>query len=428
MLLSVHELLAEAPSLDELVAVVRALPRERFGDLLQPARSWCFRVESMHRTLSMAEKERLRLRFAFLDFPGPVRLRQPDVELHVLLEFPNPAPHSARRDPARRARDEKARHARKAPRAGDAAEAKDDAARSNADSDGESEAARAGQAQANAPAAEDAGAPPRDPAAGAVRAYFCRFIADSRRGELLQRYSLKTRAYIGPTSTSAELALVMANQALAARGRVVLDPFVGTGSLLVAAAHFGAYCIGADIDFRVLHGAMGGYERQRTMFDSFRQYGLPLPEVLCSCNSQPVWRRGALQLDAIICDPPYGVRAGSRKSGPRRPLPADYTVRNDLAEPHRPQSAHYEINELLADLLNLAADALVMRGRLVMLLPAHGALDQAALPHHPCLRLLACSEQMLTEGLSRHLLTFEKTRAFAEELRLWAADLRLPPP
>lgn len=32
----------------------------------------------------------------------------------------------------------------------------------------------------------------------------------------------------------------------------MFDPFAGTGSILVAAAHFGAVTLGADIDIRVL--------------------------------------------------------------------------------------------------------------------------------------------------------------------------------
>lgn len=38
----------------------------------------------------------------------------------------------------------------------------------------------------------------------------------------------------------AEVAFLMANQAQAMPGKLVYDPFVGTGSILVAAAHFGA--------------------------------------------------------------------------------------------------------------------------------------------------------------------------------------------
>ena len=37
----------------------------------------------------------------------------------------------------------------------------------------------------------------------------------------------------------AQLAIIMANQAQVKLGDMVLDPFVGSGSLLVAAAHFG---------------------------------------------------------------------------------------------------------------------------------------------------------------------------------------------
>jgi tRNA G10 N-methylase Trm11 len=50
------------------------------------------------------------------------------------------------------------------------------------------------------------------------------------------------------------LALVMANQALVCDGALVYDPFVGTGSLLVSASHFGAYTLGGDIDKTLLHG------------------------------------------------------------------------------------------------------------------------------------------------------------------------------
>jgi len=34
----------------------------------------------------------------------------------------------------------------------------------------------------------------------------------------------------------------------------MLDPFCGTGSLLIPTAYFGAFPIGSDIDHRVIHG------------------------------------------------------------------------------------------------------------------------------------------------------------------------------
>ena len=50
---------------------------------------------------------------------------------------------------------------------------------------------------------------------------------------------------------------------------------------------------------------------------NFVQYDLMPPLDLVRCdNAHPVWKTGGV-LDAIICDPPYGVRAGARKTGAR---------------------------------------------------------------------------------------------------------------
>lgn len=50
-----------------------------------------------------------------------------------------------------------------------------------------------------------------------------------------------------------QLSLLMANQAKINNGDIILDPFVGSGSLLVAGAEFGGYVFGTDIDFLMLH-------------------------------------------------------------------------------------------------------------------------------------------------------------------------------
>jgi tRNA (guanine10-N2)-methyltransferase len=69
--------------------------------------------------------------------------------------------------------------------------------------------------------------------------FFGREVGGSDR-KLIPTYELKSRNYLGPTAMDAEIAFLMANQALATPGKLVYDPFVGTGSILVAAAHFGA--------------------------------------------------------------------------------------------------------------------------------------------------------------------------------------------
>lgn len=51
-----------------------------------------------------------------------------------------------------------------------------------------------------------------------------------------------------------QLSILMANQAQVKSGDIVFDPFVGSGSLLVAASHFGGYTLGTDIDYLMIHG------------------------------------------------------------------------------------------------------------------------------------------------------------------------------
>jgi tRNA (guanine10-N2)-methyltransferase len=118
----------------------------------------------------------------------------------------------------------------------------------------------------------------------------------------------------------------MANQGLSNKDSVVLDPFVGTGSILVSIAHFGPFCFGSDIDMRVLKGYAVGrlnkkcayYKKHEpkkgNIFSNFEQYGLDKPEILRLDSCSTVFRSEGM-FDAIICDPPYGLRAGAREVG-----------------------------------------------------------------------------------------------------------------
>lgn len=82
---------------------------------------------------------------------------------------------------------------------------------------------------------------------------FGRFICNGQR-DLIQKISLKTRKFIGNTSMDPGLSILMANQCAIRPGDLVFDPFVGTGSLLLTAAFFGAFVFGSDIDYLMLHG------------------------------------------------------------------------------------------------------------------------------------------------------------------------------
>lgn len=139
--------------------------------------------------------------------------------------------------------------------------------------------------------------------------YFGKWLADGQRS-LLNEISLKKRKFIGNTSMDPQLSLLMANQGLVKSGDLVLDPFVGSGSLLVAAAKFGAYVYGSDIDFLMLHGrtkpsritqkVRESDESVRANLIQYKCEGQYL-DVLVSDFSNPVWR-DTIRFDSIITD------------------------------------------------------------------------------------------------------------------------------
>ncbi|KAH7288294.1 hypothetical protein KP509_31G020800 [Ceratopteris richardii] len=117
--------------------------------------------------------------------------------------------------------------------------------------------------------------------------FFAREIGLSDRS-ILTKFELSRRNYLGPTAMDAEIAFIMANQGLVRRGTFVYDPFVGTGSILVAASHFGAITMGEDIDLRVVRDGRGP---DCNVWSNFKQYDLPLPIGLIRAdNNSPPWR------------------------------------------------------------------------------------------------------------------------------------------
>lgn len=217
----------------------------------------------------------------------------------------------------------------------------------------------------------------------------------------LNSYSLKKRCYLGPTSMDAELSSIMTNLGKVRRGQLVLDPFCGTGSILLSCAFRGAFCVGTDIDIRVLRGK----SKDENVFANFAQYNLPRPELIRCDNHcyKRHWRLTTANFyDAIICDPPYGIRAGARKSGSKRNVIKPVVNRHD----HIAQTQPYDVSEVLTDLLDLAALALRMNGRLVYVI----ADDDTHKPQHPCLLLKYSCFQPLNEVFGRRFVVLEKVK------------------
>ena len=88
-------------------------------------------------------------------------------------------------------------------------------------------------------------------------------------------------------------------------------------------------------------------------------------------------------IDAMIGDPPYGVRAGGKKS-----VPKDHVIHYPTT--HIPSTDPYGLGECMRDLLDMAARLLRRGGRLVFFLPStRETFQEEELPEHPMMALVS---------------------------------------
>jgi len=254
--------------------------------------------------------------------------------------------------------------------------------------------------------------------------YFGRFVAASGR-DAKTAYDLKKRHYISTTSMDAELALVTANIALAAPGKMFYDPFMGTGGFPLACAHFGAVVCGSDIDGRSIRGTGGSARKGQTgkmdVQGNFKQYGLEsryLGAFISDLTNTPLrvlehgnrTAKGGY-LDGIVCDPPYGIREGLKVLGNRdklsiqeRATHQDRYKESTYIPPKRP----YSFSAILDDILAFAVATLVENGRLSMWMPTANDEDvELVIPTHPCLEIVSVCVQPFNKW-SRRLLTYRR--------------------
>ena len=142
---------------------------------------------------------------------------------------------------------------------------------------------------------------------------------------MVQRSDVRKRAFIDTTTMSADRALLMCNLGLVTKHSRLLDPFCGSGGLLVAGALLGARCVGGDIDASLAiqqsktiafpkspHRPLRGVEDVSIM-DSFRELGLAEPSIFAGMDIQSSdtieqYQTQHTPYDAIVTDPPYGIR------------------------------------------------------------------------------------------------------------------------
>lgn len=284
---AIYKYWSQSPSLYDTVDNVKHLnPSFVTPYLTNPEQSWSIQVATFGCTMTMEQKQTIRNQFRFLSFQGPVQIKTPDLECWIILDY--------------------SRYVLTTPPNSH-----------NLDFNEQNELIQ----NITKPC------------------YFCHKIANGGMKLELQKYSLKKRLYLGPTSLDDSLAFILTNLGQGMKGMIAYEPFVGTGSIPVALSHHGIFCIGSDIDPRVLRGDMyAGKDassssskksskskqetatKKRDVMSNFDIYELPRPE-LVRMDHHLLDRHFHLEhaaegfFDIIVTDPPYGIRAGAKKSG-----------------------------------------------------------------------------------------------------------------
>ncbi|KAK5194504.1 hypothetical protein LTR92_005746 [Exophiala xenobiotica] len=388
----IYEIWGQGRDYDELHADVKARrSRHRGHRFQQQDVSFKFSVDSYGTTHDPAKQRQIIDSFSYLDFKGKIRMKNPEAEFAVLEEW-LPPPLDC--PPSR----------------------------------GETTVGSAVGAAI-------------DPLTGTTlkRVFLGRKIGGSRRW-LREKHDLKKRPYISTTSMDAELALLTANMALASPGKIFLDPFVGTGGFMVAAAELGAVVLGSDIDGRSFRGK--GLGLDRGVGANFKKYGLS--DLFADCITSDLTNTpfrsptktqqssGVRWLDGILCDPPYGVREGLKVLGTRKAaaFPSTNNV-SDGSETSTPPAMHlidgvpahtrpgyiapkkpYSFSRMLDDILDFAARTLVDGGRLAFWMPSAnenelGEEEVTVIPIHHSLELKHECVQRFNKW-SRRLLVYER--------------------
>lgn len=304
--------------------------------------------------------------------------------------------------------------------------------------------------------------------------HFGRFIGEAQRN-LAIKYSLKKRDYLGNTSMEPEICFYQANLAKISKFDLVYDPFCGSGSNLISAAHFGALVIGSDLDYNILYS-----RGKSTRADQEEKYGTTLRKASITLRSEMTENYGIGDhligtfrtdfanscfdtekeeiLDAIVSDPPYGVRELCKKVGKRKQRnemnehwaenelhgQGDYDPENDSRncnkksnwaaeiskmedfQPnknnkddymdlriHYPQKIEYRMEQLFIDLIDFAAKKLKIGGRLTFWLPVSLSEINDHEIRHRDLKFFSKSIEPLSSKTGRQLYVFEKFQKFS---------------
>ncbi|MDR3222670.1 MAG: TIGR01177 family methyltransferase [Methanobrevibacter sp.] len=106
------------------------------------------------------------------------------------------------------------------------------------------------------------------------------------------------RPFFYPGSMNPKLARGMVNLSKVKEGDLVLDPFCGTGGILIEAGLIGAKLIGSDINWKMKNGT--GINLEHYGLTNYKLYHLDVREM-----------KLIDKVDAVVTDPPYGISSST---------------------------------------------------------------------------------------------------------------------
>ena len=118
-------------------------------------------------------------------------------------------------------------------------------------------------------------------------------IAESNRSQFEDR-KVQNRPFFSPISLHPKLARALVNISSIKEGEIMLDPFCGTGGLLIEAGLIGAKIIGSDIEEKMINGC-----KKTLDFYKINNYKL-------FCSDIGEVNKFISKVDAIVTDLPYG--------------------------------------------------------------------------------------------------------------------------
>lgn len=109
----------------------------------------------------------------------------------------------------------------------------------------------------------------------------------------------KKKPFFHPSAMTAKLARCMVNLSRVKAGEIVLDPFCGTGSMLIEASLIGCRALGLDIQRRMAKGTL----------QNLKHFNKEAEGVIVADSRKPPITKA----DCVVTDPPYGISATTLK-------------------------------------------------------------------------------------------------------------------